>query len=772
MGSWTTTEGALLNNRYLKVRDISEGSFGLVFLAKDTRENDKLVAVKYVASPNEITRYKEMRLKNNFSDISDTASSDNNSVPTTSTDATSLVNVDAVHPDSADKSKEPTNLTNLIRETKLEVDILRKLGLHINIATLYDTFENYIVLEYCSRGDLYEAIRNGVGPSSTHDVIDVMMQLIEAVEYCHAHSVYHRDIKPENILIAEDWSIKLSDFGLATTSKFSSDFDVGSERYMAPELFDKNDSEYFDQTYDAEKADVWSIGICLLNIVFGKNPFQRANGSDKMFLHFASNRETLFDIFPSMSFDLFGVLRHSLTLDPNNRDLYNMKQELLKLKSLTIEEEFHPFDDTDELGEIQEKKELEVVEISEEPASLPVQETTDTEEKSLAVSFKQTNSLLKSRRPLGVPTSDNIDIKVTKKPANSELGYADNDIDNDNDGFKRQDFLTPRSVFNNYMDKIEKNRQHKETKNFHQTNHSSQLSSTIHQTHTTQNQPPSYSTHHTPSSQNHYHPQSNKPGYYRRSFSNGNGNAYSPQYQEHYHTKSNNYNPQRKAWRRRKKSNHRMPRKQATSVGGSYKPNRVSFHSNQRARDSFKGSFSSHKKTGLMAKGAMANTNTPANGKYVPPGLRSPVKFQGIPNESAIVTDDDDVDELFVLEGDFDQGVLAEKFDTTMKIGYKDKGLKEKEKVKKDIYIPPHQRRNSEDKHAKPFGSRPFGNHISPPNSGKNLPYSKFKTGNRRHEKKISFDNNDDSICSSLPNLSWFDKKEKWDKEKESDFVY
>ena len=70
-----------------------------------------------------------------------------------------------------------------------------------------------MILEFCSRGDLYEAIHSGNGPVTTPDIKDVFQQILTAVEYCHSRGVYHRDLKPENILIAEDWSIKICDWG-------------------------------------------------------------------------------------------------------------------------------------------------------------------------------------------------------------------------------------------------------------------------------------------------------------------------------------------------------------------------------------------------------------------------------------------------------------------------------------------------------------------------------------------------------------------------------
>jgi serine/threonine protein kinase len=296
-------EGGLLNGRYQKLEDISEGSYGIVSLAKDITRA-KLVAVKY------IFKYQDDKS------------------PTVESQSRSVTNITEMMDD------------DICEEAIHEINIHQKLGFHENIISLVDCFESFIILEYCPRGDLYEAIKADIGPTSTRDIVNVVLQLISAVEFAHSKSIYHRDIKPENILIADDFTIRLSDWGLASDTKLCTDFGVGSERYMAPELYDEKNLD----CYDASKCDIWSVGICLLNIVFHKNPFSAANQSDKSFSYFACNREALFDIFSTMSEDLFSVLRHCLTLDPDNRDLELMKQELLKVQRLTFDEEFDMFE--------------------------------------------------------------------------------------------------------------------------------------------------------------------------------------------------------------------------------------------------------------------------------------------------------------------------------------------------------------------------------------------------------------------------------------------
>jgi serine/threonine protein kinase len=276
-------------DRYEYVTDLNKGSYGVVSLVRDTRDNGRLVALKCI---------------------------------------------------------------NSAEEAKQEVVSHQVLGDHKNIAQLVDHFEGrdkyYLVMEYCGGGDLYEAIRGGRSPLQQGNIKKFMNQLIDALIYSHEKGVYHRDIKPENILIGNDGSVKLADWGLSTFNRICSEFGVGSERYMAPELFDEENVE----EYDAEKTDIWSVGICLLNILFGRNPFTTASQNDKLFLDFASNREALFDIFPTLSFDTFSVLRHCLTIDPDNRSLQKMKNELNKVEFWTTDEEEIDLDYEEQLDNV------------------------------------------------------------------------------------------------------------------------------------------------------------------------------------------------------------------------------------------------------------------------------------------------------------------------------------------------------------------------------------------------------------------------------------
>lgn len=283
---YVTKQAGLLNGRYEGQKLLNSGSFGAVFLAWDTKTS-QTVALKAVLKP----------------------------------DA-------EIGEDSAIK----------VDERSEEREIHELLGNHPHIVSLTDAFETekykFMTLEYCAQGDLHELIRQGTSPRETEHVRKFMFQLLHAVDFCHISGVAHRDIKPENIFMTESGSMKLGDFGLATRQLWSYENSVGSDHYMAPEQYDHQGAGL-----STPKADIWSIGVCLLNILFGQNVFEQPTSADPRFRDFVNNRESLFDLFPDMSLDTFHVLEHCLHVNPGKRSLNLTREALERVVSFTLADE-------------------------------------------------------------------------------------------------------------------------------------------------------------------------------------------------------------------------------------------------------------------------------------------------------------------------------------------------------------------------------------------------------------------------------------------------
>ena len=105
-------------------------------------------------------------------------------------------------------------------------------------------------------------------------------QVVQAIHYCHQRNVTHRDIKLENILVGRDNQIRLCDFGFAQPTWKPVTKVYGTEGYMAPEIID---SDRTTNNYDGVKADIFSLGVILYILCFGRPPFARAHSSDRFY---------------------------------------------------------------------------------------------------------------------------------------------------------------------------------------------------------------------------------------------------------------------------------------------------------------------------------------------------------------------------------------------------------------------------------------------------------------------------------------------------------
>ena len=164
-----------------------------------------------------------------------------------------------------------------------EIDIIKKFN-HFNVIYVYkviDTPENYfIVMEYCKNGELFDYISKKERLQED-EASSFFYQIINGVEYIHSKGIAHRDLKLENLLLTEDNTIKIIDFGLSHefNGKDLLKTKCGSPSYASPELI----AQPF---YDGFKSDIWCCGIILYAMLCGYLPFdgdEDKDGKDVLF---------------------------------------------------------------------------------------------------------------------------------------------------------------------------------------------------------------------------------------------------------------------------------------------------------------------------------------------------------------------------------------------------------------------------------------------------------------------------------------------------------
>ncbi|MBI4204954.1 MAG: serine/threonine protein kinase [Betaproteobacteria bacterium] len=165
---------------------------------------------------------------------------------------------------------EDDSTGQMIARFKNEAQAAGRLS-HPGVVSVYEYGENdalsYIAMEYVQGNPLREYFNRNTRFEES-DIVSIMVQLLDALEYSHEQGVIHRDIKPANIIIMTNGKLKIADFGIARIDESNLTqigAVMGTPGYMAPE-------QYSGEIVDW-RADLFSAGVVLYQLLTGRKPF-------------------------------------------------------------------------------------------------------------------------------------------------------------------------------------------------------------------------------------------------------------------------------------------------------------------------------------------------------------------------------------------------------------------------------------------------------------------------------------------------------------------
>lgn len=160
--------------------------------------------------------------------------------------------------------QSPERTSRLAAEARTQAQLV-----HPHICQVYDTDQAegtfFIVMEYAAGGSLRRAL--GKGPVELDMALGWFFQTAEALSFAHRRGVVHRDLKPDNLLLSDEGSLKVADYGLARVLRPAEEARTraGTFQYMAPEQM-KGQATFL--------SDLWSLGVVFYEVLSGRAPFR------------------------------------------------------------------------------------------------------------------------------------------------------------------------------------------------------------------------------------------------------------------------------------------------------------------------------------------------------------------------------------------------------------------------------------------------------------------------------------------------------------------
>ena len=220
---------------------------------------------------------------------------------------------------------------------------------HNNIVQIFDVGEvdgsDYMVMELVDGVTLKKYIRDN-GPLTWNESCEFAVQIAQALEAAHSKQVVHRDIKPQNILMTEDKTLKVTDFGIAkaatTETLVAGDHGaMGSVHYISPEQARGG--------FTDARSDIYSLGIVLFEMLTGKVPFDGESAVAVALMHIEKPAPSVLDFNPSVPADVAKIVAKAISKEQSGR-YQNATEMIADLQAVIANNpvEFVVPDETDE----------------------------------------------------------------------------------------------------------------------------------------------------------------------------------------------------------------------------------------------------------------------------------------------------------------------------------------------------------------------------------------------------------------------------------------
>ncbi len=222
----------------------------------------------------------------------------------------------------AEKASDQRLMRRFLREAKASAALN-----HPNVAQIFEVGESdgirFIVMEYVNGQALDARMRK---PIDISEVLQIGLQVAEALDAAHSKGIVHRDIKPGNVMLTQENQVKVLDFGLAKlmepslvdpggelglTTQTEMGTTIGTVFYMSPEQAIGAPVDY--------RSDIFSVGVLLYEMTTGRRPFGSRSVVETVEQILHSQPEAIALLNPQAGSGIEGIIRKCMEKDPRKR---------------------------------------------------------------------------------------------------------------------------------------------------------------------------------------------------------------------------------------------------------------------------------------------------------------------------------------------------------------------------------------------------------------------------------------------------------------------